>query len=210
MEIIEKLEWRYAAKAMNGEKVPAEKIDRILEAARLAPSAFGLQPFEIISVSNPDLLAQLLPVAYNQNQVKGCSHLLVFAAWDNYTPERIEAFIEHVAKERNVTVESLAAYRQALLNSFDPAKPEINFIHAAKQAYIGLGVTIVAAATEDVDGSPMEGFDAAGMDTLLGLRERGLRSAVILALGYRDTENDRFANLKKVRADRTRFITHLN
>lgn len=210
MEIIEKLQWRYAAKAMNGKKIPQEKVDRILEAARLAPSAFGLQPFEIISVSNPTLLEELLPVAYNQQQIKGCSHLLIFAAWDNYTPERIDHFIEHTAKERGVPVESLENYRQALLKSFDPVKQEQNFIHASKQAYISFGITIVAAASEGVDGSPMEGFDPAGMDAALGLSEKGLRSAVILALGYRDADNDWLVNLKKVRKHKEQFITELN
>ena len=85
MELLEKLKWRYAAKAMNGEKVSQEKIDNILEAARLAPTSSGLQPFEIMVITNPEVKQEIRKIAWNQSVVTDCSHLLVFAAWDTYT-----------------------------------------------------------------------------------------------------------------------------
>ncbi|WP_018631173.1 NAD(P)H-dependent oxidoreductase [Niabella aurantiaca] len=210
MEIIEQLNWRYATKAMNGKRIPQEKIGRILEAARLAPSSNGLQPFEIIVISNQELKEKIRPAAFDQQQVTGCSHLLVFAAWDRYTPERIDGFITHTAKERGGDPERLERQRQSLLNNFGRMDEDGGYAHAARQAYLSLGVTIVAAAAEGVDGTPMEGFDPEQLDALLGLRGRGLRSTVIIALGYRDTEKDWLVNLKKVRKHKEQFVTELN
>ncbi|MBZ4190409.1 NAD(P)H-dependent oxidoreductase [Niabella beijingensis] len=210
MEIIEQLNWRYATKAMNGTRIPKEKIDRILEAARLAPTSNGLQPFEIIAISNPDLKEKIRPAAFNQQQITGCSHLLVFAAWDKYTPERIDGFIEHTAAERGGDRERLESYRQSLMDKFGSMDAADSYAHAARQAYLSLGVTVVAAAVEGVDNTPMEGFDPDQLDAILGLRERGLRTAVIIALGYRDAEKDWLVNLKKVRKHKAQFITELN
>ncbi|MCD2423272.1 NAD(P)H-dependent oxidoreductase [Niabella pedocola] len=210
MEIIEQLNWRYATKAMNGQQIPQEKIDRILEAARLAPSSNGLQPFEIIVISNQALKEKIRPAAFDQPQITGCSHLLVFAAWDGYTPERIDAFIAHTAAKRGGDPERLERQRQSLMNNFGRMDQDRGYAHAARQAYLSLGVTIVAAAAEGVDGTPMEGFDPERLDAILGLREKGLRSAVIIALGYRDTEKDWLVNLTKVRKDKAQFVTELN
>ncbi|MCF3109400.1 NAD(P)H-dependent oxidoreductase [Niabella sp. CC-SYL272] len=210
MKIIEQLNWRYAAKAMNGKKIPQEQMDRILEAARLAPSSNGLQPFEIIVISSPELKEKILPAAFNQPQITGCSHLLVFAAWDQYTPERINEFIAHTAAERGGDPERLERQRQSLLSKFAGMDKDQGYAHAARQAYLSLGVTVVAAAAEGIDGTPMEGFDPEQLDALLGLKQKGLRSAVIMALGYRDKEKDWLVNLKKVRKHKAQFITELN
>ncbi|SDD25026.1 NAD(P)H-dependent oxidoreductase [Niabella drilacis] len=210
MKIIEQLNWRYATKAMDGRRIPEDKIGRILEAARLAPSSNGLQPFEIIVISNQELKEKIRPAAFDQQQITGCSHLLVFAAWDQYTPGRIDAFIEHTARERGGDPERLERHRQSLLNNFGSMDKDRGYAHAARQAYLSLGVTIVAAAAEGVDGTPMEGFDPVQLDEILGLKQKGLRSAVIIALGYRDTEKDWLVNLKKVRKHKDQFITELN
>ena len=95
MELLDKLNWRYAAKAMNGEKVPQEKIDTIIEAASLAPTSSGLQPFEILVITNPEIKKQIRAIAWDQSVVTDSSHLLVFAAWDNYTEERINKMFDH-------------------------------------------------------------------------------------------------------------------
>jgi len=82
MELLEKLNWRYAAKAMNGEKVSQEKIDTIVEAISLAPTSSGLQPFELIIIENQELKEKIRPVSWDQSVITDCSHLFVFAAWD--------------------------------------------------------------------------------------------------------------------------------
>jgi nitroreductase/dihydropteridine reductase len=209
-ELHQKLAWRYATKKMNPAKaVPQEKVDRILEAARLAPTSSGLQPYEIIVVTNKDVREQIKPKAWGQGQITDCSHLLVFAAWDTYTAERINAMFDMTNAQRGGTNEGWENYRQMLLNSYPARDAQTNFEHAARQAYIGLGAALIAAAFEEVDSTPMEGFDPKALDDILGLKARGLRSVAIMPLGYRDDSGDWLVNLKKVRRPREQFVTEV-
>jgi nitroreductase len=210
-ELIEKLQWRYAAKKMEaGKVVPQEKVERILEAARLAPTSSGLQPFEIIVITNAAVREQIKAVANNQAQITDGSHLLVFAAWDTYTAERINTYFDLVNAERGGTNEGWENYRKMLLGAYPARDAEVNFNHAAKQAYIGLGAALIAAAFEAVDSTPMEGFDPDALDAVLKLKERGLRSVAIMPLGYREEGKDWLEGLKKVRRARADFITEIN
>jgi nitroreductase len=209
-DLISKLNWRYATKKMNPAKaVPQEKVDRILEAIRLTASSSGLQPYEVIVVTNKEVRERIKAVAWNQEQITDCSHLLVFAAWDNYTAERINMMFDLVNEQRGIKSEGWENYRQMLLGTYVPRDAEVNYQHAARQAYIGLGTALIAAAEEHVDATPMEGFDPNAVDTVLKLKERGLRSVVLLPLGYRAEEGDWLAKLKKVRRDRAAFVTQV-
>jgi nitroreductase / dihydropteridine reductase len=209
MELLDKLNWRYATKAMNGQKIPQEKIDNIIEAISLAPTSSGLQPFEVYVITNQEVKDEIKPIAWNQSVVSDCSHLLVFAAWDTYTEERINKMFDLVNEVRGFKNEGWENYRQMLLKGYPPRDPEVNFNHAAKQAYIAFSQAIAAAAFEEVDATPMEGFDANAVDEILNLKEKGLRSCVLLPLGYRDAENDWLVNLKKVRKTREDLITEV-
>jgi nitroreductase len=210
-ELIQKLQWRYAAKKLDAAKVVSEdKVALILEAARLAPTSSGLQPFEIVVVKNKAVLEQIKPKAFGQQQVTDCSHLLVFAAWDNYTAERINHMFDLTNAERGGTNEGWENYRNMLLTNYPARDAEVNFQHAARQAYIGLAAAMMSAAFEGVDCTPMEGFEPAAVDEILGLRARGLRSVVILPLGYREADKDWLVNLKKVRRPNAEFITEVN
>jgi nitroreductase len=206
----ERLEWRYATKKFDaGSTVPAEKLDRIIEAVRLAPTTSGLQPFELIVVSNPEIRAKIRAVSWDQAQITDCSHLLVFAAWDDITPERVHMMFDLTNEIRGFKNEGWENYRLQLLDRVAGQGTETNYQVAARQAYIGLGTAIVAAAFEGVDATPMEGFDPAAVDDILGLPARHLRSVVIMPLGYRAAEGDWLVNLKKVRRSRENFITEL-
>ncbi|TYB79497.1 nitroreductase family protein [Bizionia myxarmorum] len=207
MKLLEKLKWRYATKAMNGKKVPQSKVDNIIEAARLAPTSSGLQPFEIIEITNSEIKKEIRKIGWDQSVITDCSHLLVFAAWDNYTVERINYMFDLTNKIRGFENKGWEDYRQKLLSIYPQRNPEVNFNHAAKQAYIGFGLSIAAAAFEGVDSTPMEGFEADALDNILGLKKKGLRSCIMLALGYRDTEKDWLVNLKKVRKSTKDFVT---
>lgn len=207
MELLDKLKWRYAAKAMNGEKVSQDKIDRIIEAARLAPTSSGLQPFEIFVITNQEIKEQIKPIAWNQSVITDCSHLLVFAAWDTYTAERINFMFDLTNEIRGFKNEGWENYRQMLLASYPQKDAEENFNHAAKQAYIAFALAIAAAAYEGVDATPLEGFDPAAVDKILGLREKGLRSAVLLPIGMRAEEKDWLVDLVKVRKSTTDLVT---
>ncbi len=208
--LIERLQWRYATKKMDpGRKVPADKVERIIEAARLAPTSSGLQPFELFVVTDPEVRARIRPIAWNQGQIVDCSHLLVFAAWDNYTTERINAMFDYTNEVRGFKNEGWENYRQQLLSSYPQRSADVNFEHAARQAYIGLAAALVAAAYEGVDSTPMEGFDPKALDEILGLGERHLRSVAVLPLGYRVAEQDWLVDLPKVRRPRERFVTEV-
>lgn len=210
-QLIEKLHWRYATKKFDPSRgVPDDKLERILEAVRLAPTSSGLQPFELLVVTNPALRAQIKAVGYEQQQIVDCSHLLVFAAWDDTTPERINMMFDLTNEQRGEVNERWENYRQMLIDIMASRGAQTNFEMAARQAYIGLGAALIAAAFEEVDATPMEGFDPAAVDAILGLRERHLRSVVIVPLGYREADGDWLVNLKKVRRPRADFITEVS
>jgi len=208
MSLINQLQWRYATKKMDAKKlVPLEKVEHILEAIRLTASSSGLQPYELIVITNQDIPQKIKEAANNQSQITDCSHLIVFAAWDNYTADRINAAFDMTETIRNFTSESGTAYRQMLLKTYPARDAEVNFTHAAKQAYIGLGTALIAAAYEKVDCTPMEGFNPTAVDEILNLKAKGLRSVVMLPLGYRNSEEDWLVNLKKVRRTKEQFIS---
>lgn len=209
-DLIQKLKWRYATKKMNPAKaVPQEKVDRILEAIRLTATSSGLQPYEVLVVTNAEIREKIKAIGWNQAQITEGSHLLVFAAWDNYTAERINMMFDLTNDERGFKNEGWENYRNMLLSTYPARDAETNYQHAARQAYIGLGTALVAAAEEQVDSTPMEGFDPAALDEILGLRAKGLRSVVILPLGYREEDKDWLVNLKKVRRPVAKFVTEV-
>lgn len=209
MQLLEALNWRYATKKMNGKAVPQEKVDNILDAAQLAPTSSGLQPFKVIVITNPELKAKIQPIAMNQSQVVDGSHLLVFAAWDNYTAKRIDDVFAHTAAERGIPASTFDDYATRLKSMYLSRSAEQNFEHAARQAYISFGLAIAAAAELQVDATPMEGFDNAALDELLDLPQQGLKSVTLLPLGYRDTENDWLVNQKKVRMPKSVFLSQI-
>src|SRR5688500_1175958 len=147
MKLIEALNWRYAAKRMNGQKVPAEKVNTILEATRLSASSMGLQPYTILVVEDEALRKKIQQVANNQPQIVEASHLLIFAAWDNITVEQVEEYIHQMAADRGVPAASLQGFRNALAGIVTGNTPEQNHQWAARQAYIAFGTAIAAAAT---------------------------------------------------------------
>jgi len=210
MDLIQSLNWRYAAKKLNPTlAVPQDKVSRIVEAVRLTATSSGLQPYELFVVTNKEVRERIKPIAWNQAQITDGSHLLVFAAWDNYTVDRINHMFDLTNDERGFKNEGWENYRQMLLKSYPQRDAEVNYQHAARQAYIAVGTALIAAAAEEVDATPMEGFDPAALDEILGLRARGLRSVVIMPLGYRATEGDWLVNLKKVRRPTSSFVTEV-
>lgn len=198
MSIISALNWRYATKRMNGKVVPQEKIDTILESIRLSASSVGMQPYQVLVIDDRQMLEKIKPIAFNQPQITEASHLLVFAAWDRVTEARVNTFLNHIVEVRNVPLASLGVIK-TYGDNFMAQTAEENFNWAARQSYIAVGTALLTAATLEVDSTPMEGFNPAALDELLGLKDLGLRSVVIMPLGYRDAEQDWLAALPKVR-----------
>lgn len=204
------LKWRYATKKFDAsKKVSQELVDKIVEAARLAPTSSGLQPMHIFEIRDQAIKDQLVAVSMGQKQVAEASHVLVFAAWDNYTAERIDGAFQRTANLRGQSPEVYGDYVGLLKSVYLNREAGTNFNHAAHQAYIAMAYATLMAAELQVDSVPMEGFDPEAVDKLLGLREKGLRSVLLLPLGYRDAANDYLVNLAKVRQSKDEFVTVL-
>ena len=211
MELLDAFKWRYATKKFDSsKKVEQELVDKIVEAAWIAPTSSGLQPFEVIVISNQDLKDKILALAYGQEIVRDCSHLLVFAARDNYTTERIDNIYARITEEREQPADRYQAYTDRLKTNYLSRTAEINFAHAARQAYIAFAFAIAEAATLKVDATPMEGFINEEVDKLLKLSEKGLKSVTLLPIGYRDETNDWLVSQKKVRHPKQNFVTMID
>lgn len=208
MNLTEAFNWRYATKKFDKtRKVSTEDVSSIIEAARLAPTSSGLQPFELLLITNQEIKNKIVPISYGQEMPADCSHLLVFATWDRYTNDRIEHIYDITTKERNLSDDRYAAYKQRLKDNFSKKTSEQNFQHAARQTYIALGFAMAQAAALKVDSVPMEGFSTEDLDNLLELNQKGLKSVLMLPLGYRDEENDWLMSMKKVRHPLFEFLT---
>jgi nitroreductase/dihydropteridine reductase len=200
MSLIENLSWRHATKAYNpSKKVIEEDLNKILEAARLAPTSSGLQQFRIIVVENKEIREQLVTGSLNPECMIEASCVLVFAAWDEYTPERINAIYDRTTEERDLSQGRFNSYTDKIKEIYAKQSKEQHFIHAARQSYIGLGMALAQAAELKIDSTPAEGFNNKVVDQVLELDKKGLRSVCLLYLGYRDINRDWLASMKKVR-----------
>lgn len=208
MSLLDHLQWRYATKKYDAsKKVSQADVDKIVEAIRLTPTSSGLQQFRLLVITNQALKEQIVPISFGQNMVAECSHLLVFVAWDRYTEERIEKMYDFITVERQQPADRYNAYKDRLKSKYLAQTAEENFDHIARQAYIGLGLAMAQAAELHIDSTPMEGFDNAKLDELLGLKAKGLKSVLLLPIGYRDEEGDWLVKQKKVRKPKDAFVT---
>ena len=195
-EIIEALNKRYAVKTFDeNKKVSDENLKTILESGRLSPSSLGLEPWKFIVVENKKLREKLRVASYNQTKVTDASHLIVIA-YRTDTEKLVAESLERTAKIQNKTKEELAPLQKMLEGSMNrPEEIKKSWIKA--QAYISLGIMIETASLLGIDTCPMEGFDGTQVDEILGLKEKNLSVATILAVGYRG--DDPYAKLQKVR-----------
>lgn len=211
MNLIENLNWRHAVKAYDAaKKVSKENIDKIVEAARLAPSSSGLQPFQLVVIENQEIKEKLVKGALNPDCMRNCSHVIVFAAWDRYTAERIDHVYDHTTAERGLPKGRFGSYTDQLKAIYLKQPAEENFAHTARQSYIALGMALAQAAELRVDSTPVEGFDNKVVDEVLGLKKQGLKSVSLMYIGYADTPNDWTAPMKKVRTPKKEFVIEFN
>lgn len=207
MSLIEDLKWRHAVKAYDStKKVSEEDLNKILEAARLAPTSSGLQPFRVIVVENQELKEKMVKGALNPEVMRDSSHVLVFSAWDNYSAEKIDEVYDYHTDVRELPRGRFSSYTDQLKTIYGALTAEENFAHTARQTYIALGLAMAQAAELKIDSTPAEGFSNEVVDEILGLKELGLKSVTLLYLGYRDAENDWLSNMKKVRIPMDEFI----
>ena len=210
MSLIENLEWRHATKAYDPTKKVSEKdLNKILEAVRLAPTSSGLQQFRVVVVEDQETKSKLVKGALNPECVTDCSHILVFAAWDNYTDEKIDKVYDLTTDERDLPRGRFDSYTSQLKESLSQLTNEQHFEHAAKQSYIGLGLALAQAAELRIDSTPAEGFNSKVFDEVLDLPAKGLKSTVIMYLGYSDTSKDWLSTMKKVRVPMDEFVVRV-
>jgi nitroreductase/dihydropteridine reductase len=209
MKLIKNLKWRYAVKKYSDELVSEDKIDQIIEAINLSASSCGIQPYRLFIITNPEVRQRLVVRSFNA-QIQASSHLLVFAGLNKITSEYIADYVMMMEQQRNLESGALTGLKDMLIAYFLPQTPEQNATWSDKQAYIGLGTALVAAAELKVDATPMEGFDAKVFDDVLGLSEKGLHASVIISFGYRDAANDYLALMPKVRLPINKFSSKIN
>lgn len=211
MALLDDLKWRHAVKAYDpNKKLDKAVVEQIVEAARLAPTSSGLQQFRLIVVGNQELKEKMVAGALNPDCMRECSHVIVFAAWDEYTPERIDAIYDKTTDERGLVRGRFKRYTDMLKENFGKMSKEEQFQHAANQSFIALGLALAQAAELKVDSTPIGGFDPKLVDELLGLPAKGLRSVSLLYLGYADDERDWLRKMKKVRNSMEEFATFID
>lgn len=207
MNLIENLNWRHAVKAYDAtQKVSQENIDKIVEAARLAPSSSGLQPYQVIVIDNQEIKEKLVAGSLNPESMRDCSQIIVFAAWDRYTAERIDKVFDYTTDERGLPKGRFGSYSDKLKGLYLNQSAEENFAHIARQTYIALGLSLAQAAELKVDTTPAEGFSTTLVDEVLALDKLGLKSVSLLYVGHADTQKDWIATMKKVRTPKEEFV----
>lgn len=197
--VLGQLRWRYATKKFDpAKKIAPELWAQLEQAAVLAPSSYGLQPWAFVVVTSPEVRKKLHPVAFNQPQILDASHLVVFAAKNPPTPADVERHIARTARVRGLDPAALEDYKKRILGSIARMTEADAHAWAARQCYIALGVFLSACALAGVDACPMEGFQPDKFDGVLGLRAKGLGSVVLATAGYRSAD-DPAAKLAKSR-----------
>jgi nitroreductase len=207
--VIDSLEWRYAVKTYDKSKKVSEADLKILEdSILLAPSSFGIQPYKVLVISDPAVREKLKPAAYNQPAITDASHVIVFAFKKTLTVQDVDQFVGRIAEVREQSRESLAGLESSVSGTVAKAV-EGGYVAAwnSRQAYIALGFLLETAALLNIDATPMEGFDPAKVDEVLGLSDHS--AVAIAAIGYRDAENDWLASLPKVRKPKRELIERI-
>lgn len=198
-DTIKKLQWRYACKRFDSnKKLPQEKIAILEESFNLTATSFGLQPIKMIVVEDQNVKDELLKYSYNQKQIQDASHVLVICTENKITPEFIKNHFQREGAIRNTPRSVLEPYEKSLVDSFSKKTEEETSSWMVKQAYLALGNLLTVCALEEIDSCPMEGFQPEKYDEVLGLDALGLKSVLVLPVGYRHPD-DFFAGLKKVR-----------
>ncbi|EAR14195.1 MULTISPECIES: NAD(P)H-dependent oxidoreductase [Robiginitalea] len=206
---LDSLNWRYATKEFDRDaKLPEPVLEGLLEAVRLSASSYGLQPYEIQVVSDPEVRQKLRAAGWDQSQITDASHLLVFTYKTDFGPELVESYIDRVSETRGVEKAKLNGYSDFMKSKLMDLPREQKSNWTARQAYIAVGNLLSAAAVAQVDACPMEGFDPVKVDEILDLGSRNLSAAALVALGYR-SESDATQHQNKVRRTRQELFTHI-
>ncbi|MEZ4970072.1 MAG: NAD(P)H-dependent oxidoreductase [Flavobacteriaceae bacterium] len=206
---IDNLNWRYATKKFDSsQKVSQKDLEHLLEATALSASSYGLQPYEILVIEDVELRSRLQPAAWGQSQITEASHLIILANQSTFGEELVDDYLDNVSATRGVPSNDLQGYADFMKSKLMPLSESAKATWTARQTYIALGNLLSAAADLKIDTCPMEGFDSDQFNEILGLKEKGLNAAVLVAIGYRSRE-DKTQHYKKVRKNKENLITYI-
>lgn len=209
MKYIESLQKRYSVKKFEkGKMVSPEILKNILESGKLSASSLGLQPYRIIVAESEEMKGKLIPAFYNPSQISTCSHLIILVSNNGIGDDYLGNYFDHISKTREISVENLNPFRENISKHLNQLTEEEIMFWSEKQTYIVLGNLMFAAALENIDTCPMEGYKQDKIDEILGLNSKNEKVAVTLALGYR-AEDDVFQKMKKVRKPDERLFQFL-
>lgn len=201
--------WRYATKKFDAtKKVSTEDFEILKEAIQLSASSYGLQPYKVFIIENPEIRAKIQPVAWGQSQIVEASHLLVFANITNFGEAEIDAYIKNMSETRGIPVESVQGYADFMKSKITTLPEEARNVWTAKQTYLALGNLLNAAAELKIDVTPMEGFEPAAVNEILGFDQLGLNASLIATIGYRH-EEDATQHYAKVRKSNEELFINL-
>lgn len=199
MSLIENLNWRYATKKFDTtKKVSNADIDTIKEAISLSATSYGLEAYKVLIVKDESLRQELVAASWGQSQVSDASHLMIFCNFNEVTPEYIDQYVDLKSSVQGIPSENLKGYGDFMKKTIGSFPEEITRTWTAKQTYIAMANAMAACAELKIDSCPMEGFDAAKYNEILGLEAKGLSAALVLPIGYR-SEEDQTQHGKKVR-----------
>lgn len=201
--------WRYATKKFDSsKKVSEEDLATIKEAIRLSASSYGLQPYKVFIIENPELRAQLQPAAWGQSQIVDASHLIVFANITNIGEKEIDESLALTAKTRGLPADALKGYGDFMKSKITSLPEEERNTWTSKQTYLALGNLLNIASELKIDVTPMEGFEVAKLNEILGLEKLGLNASVLATIGYRH-KDDATQNYAKVRKSNEELFINL-
>ena len=207
--VLDKLNWRYATKVFdNSKKVSKEDLNILLDAARLSASSYGLQPYHFFVIEDSEVRSKLRKASWNQSQITDASYLLVLANKPTFDDSLVDNYIDNIIETRGVTKKDVEGYSQMIKGALLGLPDEQKKSWTSDQTYIALGNLMTIAAEMEIDTCPMEGFDKAQYNEILGLNDKNLNASVVLAVGYR-ADNDETQNYPKVRYSREQIITHI-
>jgi len=208
-DILNKLQWRYATKVFDSNKIiPEELWEQVEESLVLTPSSFGLQPWKFLVITDPSVKEKLLPHSWNQPQVTDCSHLVVLTAMKDVEQDDVEIFINDIHSKRGGELADLDAYKGMMTGFLSAMDTNAKHAWSKNQVYIALGQLMTTAAMLDIDACPMEGISPADYDEILGLNESRFTTVLACPMGYRSDE-DKYGTLAKVRYEKAKVIEHI-
>lgn len=210
MKTIESLEWRYAVKKFDKNKIVSEnQIEIVKKAFNLTATSYGLQPLKLIVLKNKEIQKELVSHSWNQSQVLDASHLLIICIPKEYHEKEVENYFNLVQEIRKTEDKIINPFKEFLTTTIQGKTQKELFAWNKNQAYLALGNLLTVCALEKIDACPMEGFIPEKYDEVLNLSAQNLTSILVLPIGFR-ADDDYMKDLKKVRKNIEKVVIEIN